>query len=695
MPNILINPRSGILEFNTGIAGGAVFDTNLSGLRMTYDNFGGVNLLSYNTNVSSGLDRFTIDGANGRLFSVTDNLSGSLFSVNDIAGLPIIEAFDDNTVVMGAFNKNDFIISGGCVGIGALPNIGFTKLLVNGTGVFGTSNTNYTRLISNPLSVIGSGNTFVQLNIQNLAIGDAASSDLVLTSNAGTDDSFYLDLGINNSGYNQAAYNIGNSGDGYLYVHGGNLTIGTQSPSRTIKFHTDGTTSANQIAEINSTGYFSPNKSVIALSGIFGKNNTVSLTEGAFIGGGCNNLISRSTCAPNNSSILGGACNIISNYGHNSFIGGGTGNVIVASCFGLIGGGHANNIAGVVCNAGYDYNSILNGFCNRICGFVQNNTIIHGAGNTILGRFSSIIGGVGNTICCNTVHSSIIGGFCNIIFSDIVHSSIVGGHLNVITGCGYHNSILNGNNNSAGLGGCTMHAIIGNGNNNRILGGTMSDASQYNTILNGTLNDIGSRTTVGTVGKYATILNGALNTISGNINGATCANVILFPTIIGGTQNTIMSDFSTILGGRLNSVTHHGSTIISDGSSRVKRSIGNCTLLIDFCCGTSFANQVLFDVTPQILTVNSNFNITTGYNSRMILVNSAAAPVTGFLTSGQVNGFNASLMQIGAGQIQITGSGIGITFNSYNNQYKSAGIYSTISVLHTGNNGYIMYGNTA
>ena len=678
MPNILINPRSGILEFNTGIAGGAVFDTNLSGLRMTYDNFGGVNLLSYNTNVSSGLDRFTIDGANGRLFSVTDNLSGSLFSVNDIAGLPIIEAFDDNTVVMGAFNKNDFIISGGCVGIGALPDTGFTKLLVNGTGVFGTSNTNYTRLTSNPLSVIGSGNTFVQLNIQNLAIGDSASSDLVLTSNAGTDDSFYLDLGINNSGYNQAAYNIGNSGDGYLYVHGGNLTIGTQSPNRIIKFHTDGTTSANQIAEINSTGYFSPNKAVIALSGIFGKNNTVSLTEGAFIGGGCNNLISRSTCSPNNSSIIGGVCNTISNYGNNSFIGGGTGNVIVASCFGFIGGGNANNIAGVVCNAGFDYNSILNGFSNLICGSVQNNTIIHGSANTILGRFSSIIGGVGNTICANTIHSSIVGG--------------VG---NVISGGGYHNSILNGNSNSAGIGGLgcgTNHGIIGNGNCNRIFGGTQCDASQYNTILNGTSNDLGSRTTVG---KYATILNGALNTISGNINGASCANVILFPTIVGGTQNTIMSDFSTILGGRLNSVIHNGSTIISDGSSRVKRSIGNCTLLIDFCCGTSFGNQALFDVTPQILTVNSNFNITTGYNSRMILVDSAAAPVTGFLTSGQVNGFNASLMQIGAGQIQITGSGIGITFNSYNNQYKSAGIYSTISILHTGNNGYIMYGNTA
>jgi hypothetical protein len=110
---------------------------------------------------------------------------------------------------------------------------------------------------------------------------------------------------------------------------------------------------------------------------------------------------------------------------------------------------------------------------------------------------------------------------------------------------------------------------------------------------------------------------------------------------------------------------------------------------IDFC------DSNLINATPQILTVSNNFNITSAYNSRMILVNSAQATVTGFLISGQSTGFNASLIQIGAGQIQITGSGIGVTVNEYANQYRTAGIYAAISVIHTGNNGYIMYGNTA
>ena len=153
MPNILINPNSGIIEFATGVAGGSSFISTLNftggssySARLTHDNFGGLNIVSYTTGSGiaySGVERFSIDGNNGRLFSVTDNLSGSLFSVNDIAGLPIIEAFDDNTVVMGAFNRNDFVLTGNSLGLGGLPNTGTTKLYVSGNvAITGNLNTN-------------------------------------------------------------------------------------------------------------------------------------------------------------------------------------------------------------------------------------------------------------------------------------------------------------------------------------------------------------------------------------------------------------------------------------------------------------------------------------------------------------------------------------------------------------------------
>jgi hypothetical protein len=95
-----------------------------------------------------------------------------------------------------------------------------------------------------------------------------------------------------------------------------------------------------------------------------------------------------------------------------------------------------------------------------------------------------------------------------------------------------------------------------------------------------------------------------------------------------------------------------------------------------------------------MVNVNNNFTISNTFNSDMILANSSST-ITGTIISGNVTGFNASIIQIGAGRIQITGSGIGVLISSYNNQYKTAGQFATISLLHTGSNGYIMYGNTS
>ena len=51
----------------------------------------------------TGSTVFKVDGNVGELFSVTDSLTGSLMSVNDISGLPILEVFDNNTILMGDY----------------------------------------------------------------------------------------------------------------------------------------------------------------------------------------------------------------------------------------------------------------------------------------------------------------------------------------------------------------------------------------------------------------------------------------------------------------------------------------------------------------------------------------------------------------------------------------------------------------
>lgn len=51
----------------------------------------------------SGSTVVSIQGSQGELFSITDSLSGSLFSVSNISGLPILEVFSDNTTLVGNY----------------------------------------------------------------------------------------------------------------------------------------------------------------------------------------------------------------------------------------------------------------------------------------------------------------------------------------------------------------------------------------------------------------------------------------------------------------------------------------------------------------------------------------------------------------------------------------------------------------
>ncbi len=63
----------------------------------------------------SGSTVLDIQGSSGQLFSVTDSLSGSLFSVNTVAGLPVIEAFSNNVVNIGKYGSYGLVVSGSAV----------------------------------------------------------------------------------------------------------------------------------------------------------------------------------------------------------------------------------------------------------------------------------------------------------------------------------------------------------------------------------------------------------------------------------------------------------------------------------------------------------------------------------------------------------------------------------------------------
>lgn len=71
-------------------------------------------------------------GASGSLFGITDVLSGSLMSVNDVSGLPILEVFSDDRVVMGTYNQNTLVVTGSRVGVGVTAPVAAAKLHVSG-----------------------------------------------------------------------------------------------------------------------------------------------------------------------------------------------------------------------------------------------------------------------------------------------------------------------------------------------------------------------------------------------------------------------------------------------------------------------------------------------------------------------------------------------------------------------------------
>lgn len=94
MPNnIIITPNSASIQFS----GSANNDT----IRLQVEASGAV----------------AFYGNSGSLFSIVDQLSGSLMSVNDVSGLPILEVFSDDRVVMGSLNQNTLVVTGSRVGV--------------------------------------------------------------------------------------------------------------------------------------------------------------------------------------------------------------------------------------------------------------------------------------------------------------------------------------------------------------------------------------------------------------------------------------------------------------------------------------------------------------------------------------------------------------------------------------------------
>jgi len=286
--NNRINSLSGLF---TGYTGTATFASNIQLANTGSDLFNRINSLSGTlTGNYSTITNLANTGSTlvNRINSLSGTLTGNYSTITNLAntGSTLVNRIDSlsgtltgnygtitNLASTGSnlFNRINSL-SGSAVLITGNQNISGVKTFFD-SGIFSLSGALPLLLQNNPLSVVGSGNAYLQLNIQNRATGLFASADLVITANNGTDSANFINLGINNVGYNDPAFTNGTGLDGYLFIDGGNLDIGTKTPGRAIEFHAGGTISGSTIARISESG-------LNVVSGNLTVNNTGVLLSG-------------------------------------------------------------------------------------------------------------------------------------------------------------------------------------------------------------------------------------------------------------------------------------------------------------------------------------------------------------------------------------------------------------------------------
>lgn len=121
--DILITPAAGTIDFNNGtqysingtIATMEVDDSLTAGNLSIHHDGSGVMFLD--RSVPGNV--FEVFGSYGTLFAINDDLSNSLFSVNNAAGQSVFEVFANNTIVGGAYGANSFYLdTNGNLGLG-------------------------------------------------------------------------------------------------------------------------------------------------------------------------------------------------------------------------------------------------------------------------------------------------------------------------------------------------------------------------------------------------------------------------------------------------------------------------------------------------------------------------------------------------------------------------------------------------
>ena len=123
----------------------------------------------------------SFEGSAGQLFSITNNLTGTIFSVNDISGIPSIEVDDDGTVRLAEFSGNVLIGTNTDDGTSALQVDGtIAATTINIGGYTAATEAYVTTAISNLVDTAPA--TLDTLNELAAALGDDANFSTTVTN---------------------------------------------------------------------------------------------------------------------------------------------------------------------------------------------------------------------------------------------------------------------------------------------------------------------------------------------------------------------------------------------------------------------------------------------------------------------------------------------------------------------------------
>lgn len=213
-------------------------------------------------------------GINTQLPAANLDVKGNILADNLIANISVRSVngyFSGNVEVIG-----NLITTGNAV-IYANSGIFYGNTDTGNSAIYGGL-PGFTPLGSNVvIQFAGNANSYSQVNFQNISDGTSASTDYIATADNGTDTTYYIDVGINSSTFDDPVNYPGFSpNDSYVHNHGGNLIINPETEGTVIKFMVGGTANADVIGTISNTA--------LSITGEISATGNISTTANASIG---------------------------------------------------------------------------------------------------------------------------------------------------------------------------------------------------------------------------------------------------------------------------------------------------------------------------------------------------------------------------------------------------------------------------